>query len=1553
MVFTRLNILKSHRIVFSLVVGFLLFCPIRRGHAQPLLLTGDPVWRSGRSTFPSPVALGDINGDGSLDVVIGHFGQNVLYLNIAGVFGAEPDWISRETNSTAALALGDVDGDGDLDLVCGNSTTSGEAGEANTLYLNVGGVLDSVPVWRSAIANSTANVKLGDMDGDGDLDLVCGNSTISTSIQNTLYLNIGGPTVFDTIPVWVSPTTRQTTVIELGDVDGDGDLDLVCGNSAQENELYLNVGEPAFFEDQPAWRPTPRNATFGVALGDVDADGDLDLLCGNRSLEAGQEMRLYLNIGGMTVFDTSPAWSSDEATETSDVQLGDIDGDGDLDIVCANNATVNMVYLNRGGVFDGSPTWRSNSTNLSSRVALGDIDGDGDLDVCYGNLNQRTTLFENIAPELGEMPVWSSMVRNTKSVALGDMDGDGDLDLVCGNFGNGNTIYLNNGGGFADVPCEWSHGDDTYAIALGDIDGDGNIDIVSGNFGQPNTVHSGACDAVLMWSAPTPYYTQAVVLGDVDGKNGLDLVCGNAGQANMLYINNGGTLDSLAAWVSKPTNSTTSMALADVDSDGDVDLVCGNAGQPNTLYLNVDGVFDTIPAWESDASLATFSVDVADVDGDGDLDIVFGNSGQRNSLYKNDGTNTGRIFESTPGWMSGPQNLTTSVSLEDIDGDGDVDLVCGNNGPNAVYRNDGGMLRTEPEPHAGSTGPTEDLVLGDVDYDGDVDLVCGDSGPNTLFLNGKNPTFQGDPAAPRNQLPNNASFLRDATVVEAGRNLYRIAFTAVDVESDPVWIVPDYQLEGSATWVPLDIVGHTSRVGPFATSPGGVRDSLDWDISAMPFDERDIVLRLRATPYRQASGTMRHSAPYRKRLGRVIPARPEITTPADTLSLPTANVGDSVSTSVVIANTGSEDLVIDAIRLDPSAEMWVDVSTPVVVSPGTQIDVEVFFGPSRDGSVSQTLTIISNDWIAPVHTVTLRARARPLSFFLANLNPGGIIEMGEDLIVSIRMEDSVRVDSARVLYRNGGEDTFRPLRLERIEETAAEEYFGVVDGRTITSRGVEYFVEVHNGPALANSPQRRLRVEVAGLSFPSPQPALSYRMISIPLELVGGEIVGILEDDLGGRDVSKWRMFTYRAGNYEEVPNGDIVRFSTGRAFWLVVRNATTLTTAPVEGLSTPTDGAFGIALAPGWNMIANPFNFLVAWNSVRADSVTMDAIAGAGVQGPLWWQGEGGYVTVDMLKPFEGYWVLNPDSVPLVLRIPPIEADSSLIADSRAADLPHGNETDDTWRIDIGASSRGAADLMNMVGAGPGASLEWDPYDRLEPPMSPGPSISLYFPHRAWKVRPGNYTVDIRENRGSQRAETLGLTVEDGAFEGHVWFFDVAKNYVETLPGDEVVLEFGGIERIDDEAGVYFVDRQLGRQLDLRRANKYTFYQAKNDGVTDENDARFVLLVGNEEFIDANGHLLPQRPANTALHGNFPNPFNPRTIIRYELAEPGPISLRIYDVSGALVRVLEEADRESGRYEVGWSGDNGRGGKVASGVYFIRLTAPGFTQTRKMILLK
>ena len=709
------------------------------------------------------IALGDVDRDGDLDLVVGNRGQtNRLYLNdgVASPFvGTNGVDITTDAHDTYSVALGDVDGDGELDVVAGNHD------QTSRLYLNNGTADPFAGVSGSDITadmNHTWSVALGDMDGDGDLDLVAGNWG-----RNRLYLNNGTTDPFAGVAGQdVTADTHNSFSVELGDVDGDGDQDLVAGNWRECNRLYLNNGTADPFAGVSGVNiATDTHDTVSVALGDVDGDGDLDLVAGNY----GQRNRLYLNNGTADPFaGVSGVDVTTDAHDTTSVALGDVDRDGDLDLVVGNWQQVDRLYLNNGTAdpFAGvSGADIATEAYAKYSIALGDVDRDGDLDLVTGGYGWYNWLYLNngtAAPFAGVSGVAITEDKtDARSVALGDVDGDGDLDLVAGNLGQRNRLYLNNGYpnpatgwvGSDIAPEERTH--TTNSVALGDVDGDGDLDLVAGNGRHVSQLYlnngTAAPFAGVSGVGITAdvYDTRSVALGDVDGDGDLDLVTGNAmneGQRNRLYLNNGMANPFAGVSGSDVTtdeNSTQSVALGDVDGDGDLDLVAGNAwAQTNRLYLNngtaapfagVSGVDVTADNHQ------TYSVALGDLDGDGDLDLVAGNQGQPNRLYLNNGTAT--PFASVTGSdITTDMYNTYSVALGDVDGDGDQDLVAGNwRGCNRLYLNNG-----TANPFAGVTGSdittdthrTRSVALGDVDGDGDLDLVAGNFDDlNRLYLN--------------------------------------------------------------------------------------------------------------------------------------------------------------------------------------------------------------------------------------------------------------------------------------------------------------------------------------------------------------------------------------------------------------------------------------------------------------------------------------------------------------------------------------------------------------------------------------------------------------------------------------------------------------------------------------------------------------------------------------------------------------------------------------------------------------------------------------------------
>jgi hypothetical protein len=353
-------------------------------------------------------AFGDVDGDGDLDLIFGcAFGQNRLARNDgSGAFSdVTATYMPIDNDTTNSVAFGDVDGDGDLDLICGNMPWYTldpyghpvlQANGRNRLYLNNGsGTFTMAPATQlPAAAEWTTAVALGDVDGDGDLDLVLGN----LFQPNRLYVNNGHGTFTDVTAARLPGGSLSTTTLALGDVDGDGDLDLVVGSHSTSTALYLNDGLGTFAVAAGHMPFDASHYVESVALGDVDGDGDLDLVLGTVTVyyRAGQT-RLYLNDGSGTFVNATATNMPVDSDHTYSVALGDIDGDGDLDLVLGNRQLPgqNCLYRNNGsGVFtDATAARMPIDTDFTSVVALGDADGDGDLDLAVGNRGQNHVYF--------------------------------------------------------------------------------------------------------------------------------------------------------------------------------------------------------------------------------------------------------------------------------------------------------------------------------------------------------------------------------------------------------------------------------------------------------------------------------------------------------------------------------------------------------------------------------------------------------------------------------------------------------------------------------------------------------------------------------------------------------------------------------------------------------------------------------------------------------------------------------------------------------------------------------------------------------------------------------------------------------------------------------------------------------------------------------------------------------------------------------------------------------------------------------------------------------
>jgi hypothetical protein len=498
------------------------------GSVSVLLNRGDGTFRPrhdyNTGAEPNSLQVGDLNGDGKADLLTHDWDDrtfSVLANKGDGSFATRRAYPVGD--DLGPVAMTDLNGDGDMDLV----GVAGDDSDENKAYVFLNDGHGGFPARRDIETGlSPVDLALGDLNGDGRRDLVVADSGQPAV---SVFLNTIGKGKPFVAPAAVFPHAQAydaDAVIEsvaVGDVNGDGRQDIVTTNRREGTASVLLSRQNGFAEPK---KYGVGRAPHWAAIGDLNGDRAADLAVVDTRDDA---VSILLNAGNGT-FTSKRDYPTGHRPYT--VAIGDLDGDGTQDLAVGDAGPINgltvSVLMNAGdGSFPTRRAYRMPRAPIS--VALGDVNGDGRMDIVTAN-HQRLSV--SVLLNLGGGTFGSRrdyhVGRVPRSVALGDLNGDGAPDLAVANMRDDRiSVLLNAGDGtFADKR-DYSTGSASSSVAIADFDGDGAADLATADAdGWTVCVFPGKGDGTFgdRLEYPVPDSPGFLATGDVDGDGAPDVV---------------------------------------------------------------------------------------------------------------------------------------------------------------------------------------------------------------------------------------------------------------------------------------------------------------------------------------------------------------------------------------------------------------------------------------------------------------------------------------------------------------------------------------------------------------------------------------------------------------------------------------------------------------------------------------------------------------------------------------------------------------------------------------------------------------------------------------------------------------------------------------------------------------------------------------------------------------------------------------------------------------------------------------------------------------------
>ncbi len=536
----------------------------------------------------STITTADITNNGYIDIVYGLTSGSPYITIVGNTLGDGSTWATSTVLAGAAVSIGDVQAE-DIDL---NGLAEiyfhGNNGALNQMTYDTATMTWSLVVVTT---HTFGKISFVDFDKDGDKDILVGNSTDFAWYENTD--GIGA--------VWTEHQLIAGLVVSIdsihaADLDQDGDMEIIL---AKKEDGFVYAYDNLLFHsstqyDLNATLDNSHTDAHHVVTGLINGDQYPDIISANKS-STGMEVFFFAGdgAGGYAMPTTVLNVASATDSQISAIQLGDMDKDGDLDIVFAADGNDNIYIIENlmnAGPFStiqsanksvaganwGGLTTIASASGRSNEIQLADINSDGMLDViALDELNDKVLWLNNDG--LWSQTIITSSYPGPNNLAIADFDGNGSLDVVIASASVTTRWYSNDNGDGTLWTQNTVSAFTGYKIDVADMDFDGDIDIIASRNSANNIVWFENDGSGSTWSVNDTLinaggFTTKLTVLDIDADGDMDILSQSLTGDFSLIEQDGSNLWSLKIIKSGLQNPNT-FALIDFDRDGDLDVI--------------------------------------------------------------------------------------------------------------------------------------------------------------------------------------------------------------------------------------------------------------------------------------------------------------------------------------------------------------------------------------------------------------------------------------------------------------------------------------------------------------------------------------------------------------------------------------------------------------------------------------------------------------------------------------------------------------------------------------------------------------------------------------------------------------------------------------------------------------------------------------------------------------------------------------------------------------------------------------------------------------------